>query len=221
MPQKPFSRRAASVVTALLLAGAGVLGSSSPAAAHDELLSSYPSAETSVRTSPDEITLTFSAALVDADTPSVIEVVDATGRNVGAGAPGITGASITQHLSPETAAGQYTVTWAVVSSDGHPISGEYSFTVGAAEPAQTAPAGGTPGPSTASPSPSPSATTSAAAPNQNYGGVTSGGGELFPVLTLLAGVVILGGGVIVVLLAGRERRRRDRAAETGSAGDEE
>lgn len=212
MHKRP-SARIAVVLAALLLSGAVVLSAPSPAIAHDDFVSSYPTAESTINGSPDEISLMFSGTLTDSDGATVVEVLDESGANVAVDPPTADGQSITQHLSADAATGVFTVRWKVVSADGHPISGEFSYTV---EPitrgSETAPPtpSATPIPqasqdSAAEPEPAPSART--------YGGIASGGGasELLPLLFLSGLALILGVGVVGVALAGRQRRRRDRA----------
>ena len=37
---------------------------------------------------------------------------------------------VTQDVKPDAPSGKYTVVWRVVSSDGHPIEGTFTFTAG-------------------------------------------------------------------------------------------
>jgi hypothetical protein len=107
----------------------------------------------------------------------------------------------------------FTVRWRVVSSDGHPISNEYQYTVEAI----TVPTS-TPTPeATEEQTPAPSATTPATTFGEMHNG-PSGGGELLPVLAVVSGVIVLGGTLLVVLMVARKRRRRDRAAAASGQG---
>lgn len=225
MRKKHATPFAALVTLCIVLAG--VLGISSPAVAHDDFVSSYPQAGSNVYRAPDEITLTFSGELTDMEGASVVEVLDEQGASVAIDAPGISGTSITQHLAPETAAGAFTVRWKVLSADGHPISGEYAYTVkpmadsDVGEAEGIAPSPSASGSITGEPTPETSA--SAAKPAKGYGGIPSGGGEFefLPLLALSAFAIILGGGVIGVILMGRQRHQRDRAqaAQEAARGD--
>ncbi|KDA06347.1 hypothetical protein DC31_10965 [Microbacterium sp. CH12i] len=127
-----------------------------PAAAHDALASSDPAADSTVETLPEQLTLTFSAALIGGDGGTAVVVEDAAGNSVTDGAPELDGAMVIQPLKAEAAAGEYHVLWQVVSSDGHPTSGEFTFNVSTG----TAAATHTPTPD-ATPAPAPSATESA------------------------------------------------------------
>lgn len=128
-------------IAAALLASLLVLLPTTPASAHDDLVSSDPAAGSTVQTLPEEMTLTFSAALIPSDGGTAVVVTDADGNDVADGAPEIDGAVLIQPLDPDAAtAGEYTVIWQVVSSDGHPTDGEFAFTVSeAAPPATTEP----------------------------------------------------------------------------------
>lgn len=218
MRKKHTAPTAAYVV--LLAVAVSVLGITSPAAAHDDLVSSYPQAEATIDGSPAEITLTFSADLTDMEGASVIEVIDEDGKNVAIDAPQVSAASITQHLVPDATTGVFTIRWKVVSSDGHPISGEYSYTVEdtAAEPETVEANSPTPTPSAsdvAAPTPEPTTSESAS----SYGGVPAGGGVFPPGVYLVGLAFILAGGVLGVMLMGRQRRRRDRQEAENASDD--
>ena len=120
---KRLSARTAAVLTTLLLSASVVLGTASPAAAHDDFVSSYPTADSTINGSPDEISLMFTGALTGGDDATVVEVIDESGANVAVDPPTVSGDSITQHLSPDAATGIFTVRWKTVSADGHPING--------------------------------------------------------------------------------------------------
>ncbi|MEV8136652.1 copper resistance CopC family protein [Microbacterium aurantiacum] len=117
---------AAWLAFAVLLAT--VLLPASPAAAHDELVGSDPAAGSAVETLPATLTLSFSAEIAPDEGASEIQVTDAAGTTLNDGAPVVEGATLSQALAGTTS-GEVTVLWKVVSSDGHPISGELSFIV--------------------------------------------------------------------------------------------
>lgn len=116
-------------LAATLLAAFLVLLSPLSASAHDALVSSSPAADSSVETLPSELTLTFSAKLIDGEGATELTVTDPAGQSVIDGTPTVEGAIVTQPLLGSGPAGEYHVVWKVVSSDGHPTSGEFSFTV--------------------------------------------------------------------------------------------
>ncbi|WP_223627807.1 copper resistance CopC family protein [Microbacterium sp. EST19A] len=147
-------RRSAAPVAlaATLLAAFLVLFSPLSASAHDALVSSSPAADSSVDVLPAELTLTFSAKLIEGEGATEVVVTDPEGNTVTDGPATVDGAVVTQPLVSSAPAGQYHVIWKVVSSDGHPTSDEYYFTV-------------TTG-SEAAPSEQPSAAPTSAAPSE-------------------------------------------------------
>lgn len=146
-------------LAASLLAAFLILFSPLAASAHDGLIASSPEADSSIETLPGELTLTFSADLLSGEGSTEVVVTDGAGNSVIDGPATVDGAVVTQPLVAEAAAGEYHVIWKVVSSDGHPTSDEYFFTVTAGTPAAEAT---TASPSTtAAPSAEPSATADA------------------------------------------------------------
>jgi copper transport protein len=102
---------------------------SAPARMHATLLSSEPAAKTTLATSPTRIRLVFSEEVE----PSLgrIRLVAPDGRVTtlkSAGDPHDVSALIGPIPSP-LGPGVYRVEWRIVSEDGHPIDGTYSFTV--------------------------------------------------------------------------------------------
>ena len=117
------------VLLALL---AGVLMPAS-ASAHATLVRSSPSDQLVLKTQPREVSLEFSEG-VDLG-PSAIKLLDGAGAEIKTPAAAKHGrggaATAVLQLPPGLAEGTYVVTWLVVSSDSHPVSGAFSFSVGA------------------------------------------------------------------------------------------
>ncbi|WP_307357296.1 copper resistance CopC family protein [Microbacterium murale] len=143
----------------LLLAFLMLFAWPQPAAAHDSLVDSDPAADSTVETLPTELTLTFSAALIGGDGSTEVVVTDAEGNDVADGEPTLDGAMVVQPLVSEAPAGDYHVIWKVVSSDGHPTSGEFGFSV------STGTAGEAPPAAEETTAPTEAATTEPTAPN--------------------------------------------------------
>jgi methionine-rich copper-binding protein CopC len=104
-----------------------------PAVAHSDLVSSDPAADSVLEAIPASILLTFSEDLLvldGAQAGNQVIVTDSVGTNLEAGEPVIAANTISIALSPSDAQGLVTVTYRVVSADGHPIEGSYIFTVG-------------------------------------------------------------------------------------------
>lgn len=130
------------LLLAVLCLGLALVGAPS-ASAHDELVSSTPGANERFATTPSSVALRFSAPLLKIG--HEIRVVDAGLKNWVQGMSVLDRETLTQPLAADLPAGEYQVRWRVVSSDGHPINGSYSFLVGAdAQPGSVpAPSAGT------------------------------------------------------------------------------
>lgn len=196
-------------LAATLLAAFLVLFSPLSASAHDALVSSTPGADSEVETLPSELTLTFSAKLIDGEGATEVVVTGADGDAVTEGPATVNGAVVTQPLAPSAPAGEYHVIWKVVSSDGHPTSGEYFFTV-------------TTG-SEATPSAQPSAVPTTAAPDDAASATPettttptpdAGGGS--GATTAIWVISIVGILIVVALVVWLSVRGRRGGAEPGS-----
>jgi copper transport protein len=124
---RPFLRRLALAIFVVVAA----LAVTAPAAsAHAVLLSTDPSPQTTVKSSPADVRLVFSEPVEVSF--GAIRVFDVDATRVDAGqlrrAQGNREVRVpVRHLKD----GTYTVTWRVVSADGHPVHGGFSFYVGA------------------------------------------------------------------------------------------
>lgn len=119
---------------ALVLAAiaAVLLGTAVPASAHAALLGSDPAEGSVVRTAPAEVTLRFSEGVLLSD--DSLLVYDPSGRPVQRGtAHHASGRpdSATVALRGGLRTGTYTVAWKAISADTHPVSGAWTFSVGA------------------------------------------------------------------------------------------
>jgi copper resistance protein C len=135
----PTTTRARALIT-LVLAFLGLsLATAAPASAHDRLLSSNPADGATVG-APENVTLTYSAEILPTGARVQVKAPDASVAT--SGDPTVKGTKVVQQVDA-SAPGTYSVTWRVTSSDGHPISGTFSFTVkeGAAAPTSTSSAG--------------------------------------------------------------------------------
>jgi methionine-rich copper-binding protein CopC len=105
------------------------LGVASTASAHDALESSTPASGSVITTDPGEVTLNFSDDLITLNGETnafAVQVTDPAGAYRQNGCVTVTG-STASTLVMLGEAGTYTVLWQVVSSDGHPTSGTYTF----------------------------------------------------------------------------------------------
>lgn len=165
--------------------GMVLAGAATPAFAHDELVGALPADGAQVDALPAELALTFSGVLLDEPGATEVVVTDAGGASLTGGDPVLDGTKLTQPLTG-SAEGTVTVIWRVVSSDGHPVSGEYSFTVGSGD--AVAPI------ATASPLPGPPMS-------------DTGMGTVWIVIGVV--VIALGGALVAVLVARARGRRED------------
>ena len=120
-----LSAAAAALAALVLLAPVGV----GPARAHAGLRATEPAASSVLERSPSRIALTFGEEVEIAF--GAIRLYDGDGAMVPIGAPRREGApSVVAADVPELAAGSYLVAWRVVSSDGHPVRGAFTFQIG-------------------------------------------------------------------------------------------
>ncbi len=78
----PFRR----ISAVLLVAAVAVLATTTPASAHDQLVSSTPGAGEQLASAPTNVSLTFSGELIVLDasmTGALVMVVDESGRRLG------------------------------------------------------------------------------------------------------------------------------------------
>ncbi|MGW3014641.1 copper resistance CopC/CopD family protein [Streptomyces longwoodensis] len=166
--------RARTLVLLFLAALAALLLGAGPAAAHAALTGSDPAQGTVVDTAPTQVSLTFSEKV--ATTDGSLRVLDPKGKRVDTGKPAnVSGTTYAVQLHAGLPDGTYTVTYQVVSEDSHPVSGAYTFSIGA--PSRT----------------------SVAVSGQEVGGGVVGGLYGFGRYLSYAGYIVLVGGAAFVL----------------------
>lgn len=176
------------VALALWISGAGI------AAAHTALAGSDPAKDADLTSPPAVITLTFTEDINPTFASVVISSAD--GRSWASGDPQVDGPRVSAGVQPDLPpTGVYTVGYRVVSADGHPVSGSYTFTIvgvpGQPPPASTSVA---------------AAPTTASAPPQS---VSPEGSDTKPsILTAAVAGLALGGAIVFW----QSRRRRQRNA---------
>ncbi|MFD5226029.1 copper resistance protein CopC [Microbacterium sp. NPDC058342] len=188
--------RIRTVLPGAAVAVAAVLAVAAPASAHDVIVSSSPAADEQLTAAPEQIVLTFSNDLLalEENNGTAMTVVDSDGEDWVAGDPVVAADTVTVPLEAGMPNGEYQVTWKVVSSDGHPTSGEYAFSVAAAETA---------------PTPTASAETATDQPEDTPTSSESETPDADPApwpLLIGLGVVVVAAIVIVIVIAGRRRR---------------
>ncbi|WBB51816.1 copper resistance protein CopC [Verrucosispora sp. WMMA2044] len=126
--RRRFARLAATAgllvaVVALLLVPA------SPASAHAVLSSSSPAASAVVPAAPAEVVLTFSETV--RKVPDRIRVIAPDGSRADQGEPTFAGSVVNIPVDTGRGNGTYLVTYRVISADSHPVSGAFTYSVGA------------------------------------------------------------------------------------------
>ncbi|MEU8737114.1 copper resistance CopC/CopD family protein [Streptomyces halstedii] len=178
--RRPLAAAALLAVLISVLFGM-VLAGASPASAHAALTGSDPQDGAVVATAPEEVALTFSEQIAVSD--DSIRVLDPSGERADTGAPreltdgGPVRYGVALHSGlPD---GTYTVAWQAVSADSHPVSGAFTFSIGA-----------------------PSDTTVALPSNEAGGGLV---GTLYGIAryAAYAGFILLAGGSAFVLACWR------------------
>lgn len=189
---RPFAAFAAAVA----LAATAVLALAAPASAHDQLVSTDPADGSSVAAMPAQVTLTFNAEVL-AGSGNEVVVTDAAGTSLTDGPPTVDGVNLVQPLTGE-GSGAITVRWRALSSDGHPVSGQFGFTAPAATvPVETTTPAATPEPTmTTQAQPTPSATDAAPAADSSAS----------PLPWIIGAVVVLVIIALVLVLLVRPRR---------------
>jgi hypothetical protein len=187
------------IASAGLAAATAVLGGvalAGSASAHDYIVSTSPAAD-STQTKPiSKVVLTYDDLVLDPQhngSTSVVQVTDASGRHFETDCASVLDRNVTVPASLG-GAGKYTVSWRIVSADGHPVSGSYDFTYAPPAGASAAPGSNAPacGHSTAT-----AASTASASGSSSVSGVLIG---------VVGGVVVLVIVAAVVLMARRGRR---------------
>ena len=138
--------RAAVVLVVSALVFAPAVAFASAAQAHDSVIASTPTDGEVLRELPAKFSVTTNEALLTLDGTAsgfALEVVDSAGYYYGDGCLTVSGAT----LSTPAALGEpgdYVLIWQVVSGDGHPASGEITFSWEPPDAAAPAPAAATP-----------------------------------------------------------------------------
>ncbi|MEV7990189.1 copper resistance protein CopC [Micromonospora sp. NPDC085948] len=172
-----------------------------PAWAHNALREASPTADAQVASAPVRVDLTFAERLDPQFT--TIAVTSADKQRVSAGKPTVSGTRATQPLAADLVAGTYTVAYRVVSVDGHPVQGSYTFTVTTSStPAPSAASSGSQAPTSV---PTSESSPSAAVPSPAAGSASGddGGASGVGIVVALLAAFALGLGLLVWRRVGR------------------
>ena len=209
-----MTSRLLTACAAVLAAAALALAPAAAASAHDYLVDSDPKAGATVTTALDQVSLTFNDHVYGG--PSSLVTVtgpDADTRHFETGCATTTDRVVTTPVALGKA-GRYTVTYQVVSADGHTVSDSLTFTyqppagAAAATGSATTPCGAAPAsvapratPGAAGSAPGVSATAGSPAPLQAAPSANTG-----LVIGIAVAIVVLALiGVVIVVLTARRR----------------
>jgi methionine-rich copper-binding protein CopC len=175
-----------------LLVGFGVavaflVGTATPALAHNVLISTDPPNGASMATGPAKVSLTFDQYVQNANVNQVAVTGPGGQTQWSQGPVQVSDNIVSTPLLPLGPAGEYTIGYRVLSADGHPVTGEVKFTLTRA---------GTGTPASAGPA-NPASSGAGSSTANDSGGV--------PIWAWIAGaVVLLGVGLTVALRTGKE-----------------
>jgi len=100
-----------------------------PASAHAVLASSNPIGNSVLQAAPAEVVLTFSESV--RKVPDRIRIIGPDGKRVDEGDARYDGSVVTIPVQQTGAQGTYLVSYRVISADSHPVSGGFTYSVGA------------------------------------------------------------------------------------------
>lgn len=205
-------RRTVAGLTGLVLSLAAVVVAAPAAQAHTVLQSTSPAAGSTVPYVPEMVTLTFNEPVLFVGTQIMVHTADDTMVNIGP--PVLVDNTVSQAVTGELPAGEYTVLYRVTSADGHPIEDQFTFIA-----AESMTYGAT------TPAPSPTPTTSAevqasesaaASPSPSSAPPAAEGRVSGTVLAGIVAVLVVVGAVVAWLLL----RRRPTGPPTDPPSDD-
>jgi copper transport protein len=135
MTRRVGARRPVCALAAGLIGLVMVLLWQTPSWAHAELLSTNPADGQVVPVAPQQVRLTFNEPVQIR--PGGVRLLTAAGADTQASSHAVD-AVVSLDVPPGVANGTYIVTWRVISADGHPVAGGFSFSIGAPTPGAVA-----------------------------------------------------------------------------------
>nr|MDT0660979.1 copper resistance protein CopC [Micromonospora sp. DSM 115978] len=124
-----WASRATAALGLFLVTLVALLLPAGPASAHAVLVSSSPPAEVVLSSAPAEVVLTFSESV--REVPDKIRVLGPDGSRVDQGTPSFEGNTVAIPVDQTGPQGTYLVSYRVISADGHPVAGGFTYSVGA------------------------------------------------------------------------------------------
>ena len=117
-------------VVALLVLSIAILILQPAANAHVSVISTSPQYQSTIDALPELVVIGFNSPLLvlGSEKTNTVDVINPSGASITLGEVHIKGETISIALNPDHAvAGDYTVRYRVVSTDGHAVSGSYHF----------------------------------------------------------------------------------------------
>jgi methionine-rich copper-binding protein CopC len=116
----------------LLLCSVLLIAAPAYAFAHGEMVQAFPEVDSKVLTAPAEVSIEFDSKLQTIGDANInlITVTDNQGQIISSPTSVVEGSKISTRLQLTDITGLVSVHYRIVSEDGHPVEGDYSFTVG-------------------------------------------------------------------------------------------
>mgnify|MGYP002634967978 CR=1 FL=1 len=116
-------------LTMAALAGLCLILSSPTSFAHGQIVTTYPLMDSVSSPTPSQVWIEFDGELqlIEGEVVNTLKVIDSTGLVVSSEEAVIEGAKISTQVSDQSVGGVFTVQYRIVSEDGHPVEGSYTF----------------------------------------------------------------------------------------------
>ena len=116
----------------LLLCSVLLIAAPAYAFAHGEMVQAFPEVDSKVLTAPAEVSIEFNSKLQTIGDANInlITVTGNQGQIISSPTSVVEGYKISTRLQLTDITGLVSVHYRIVSEDGHPVEGDYSFTVG-------------------------------------------------------------------------------------------
>jgi methionine-rich copper-binding protein CopC len=116
-------------LTMAALVGLCLILSSPTSFSHGQIVTSYPLMDSVSSPTPSQVWIEFDGELqlIEGEVVNTLKVTDSTGLVVSSEEAVIEGAKISTQISDQSVGGVFTVQYRIVSEDGHPVEGSYTF----------------------------------------------------------------------------------------------
>jgi len=95
--------------------------------AHSSMIEQIPKGNATITEMPQEVKLIFDEELLDLGSGNSVIVRNPDGKEVTTGATKLLSSNISRDLTASTMPGKYSVSYRVVSADGHVVEGTYQL----------------------------------------------------------------------------------------------